>query len=228
MKPVTRQIEALLFDFDGLIVETEEPIFVSWQNLYTSFGLELPLDLWLGTIGSSDAEWDPVVDLKQKLDRALDWNSLLEKRRQTELDMVEKQPVLPGVIDYLESARRVGLKTGVASSSSRRWVEGHLKRTGLMGYFDCIRTSDDVRQTKPNPELFLTAIQVLQVEPQRTLVFEDSANGILAAKRAGAWCVAVPNQMTIRQSLDLADLRLESLAEMPLEALLEKIQNLPA
>lgn len=218
-------IKALVFDFDGLILETEEPVFRAWQNLYASFGVEMPLDLWQSTIGSSDADWHPLNDLKQKLDWKPDWEKLLEQRSRVEMQMVLDQPILPGVITVLESARRLGLKTAVASSSSRQWVEGHLQRLGLLEYFDCLRTSEDVQRTKPDPELFVQAIQALGVEPQETVVFEDSANGILASKRAGAWCVAVPTVMTRKMPLKLADLRLDSLADLPLEGLLEVLEE---
>jgi HAD superfamily hydrolase (TIGR01509 family) len=224
MKQNQYTIKALIFDFDGLILETEEPIFLSWQKLYASLGLELPLDMWLTTVGSSDADWDPVQDLNNKMTGDIEL-SLLEQRLEYEMEIILAQPVLPGVVNYLESARRLGLKTAVASSSSREWVEGHLRRTGLISYFDCLRTSDDVTFTKPDPELFVTAMQALEVEPQQSLVLEDSANGILAAKRAGAWCVAVPNKITRSSSLDLADLRLDSLADMPLDLLLSKFPS---
>src|SRR5205085_683086 len=138
--------------------------------------------------------------------------------------LVEAQPVLPGVHDTLVAAKRLGLKLGVASSSTRDWVEGHLTRLDLVAQFACIRCAEDVRQTKPNPELYLSALEALGVPPDAAIALEDSPNGIRAAKRAGLFCVAVPNPLTLRLGLDEADLRLNSLAEMPLETLLLEVQ----
>jgi HAD superfamily hydrolase (TIGR01509 family) len=220
-------IRALLFDFDGLILETEGAVFTAWQEAYASLGLVLPYDLWVTTIGTMHAPWDPRDDLKEKLGANGSLDAVLAQVKKREMEIILSQPVLPGVEDYLKSARRLGLKTAVASSSSHSWVAGHLSRLGLLDYFDCLRTKDDVTLTKPSPELYLAAMSALGVTAGECLVFEDSPNGVLAAHRAGARCVAVPTAITESLPLDLADLRVSSLAEMPLEALLEKLAHHP-
>jgi beta-phosphoglucomutase-like phosphatase (HAD superfamily) len=130
------------------------------------------------------------------------------------------EPILPGVKDYLDDAKQLGLKLGLASSSSHNWVDGHLSRLGLISYFDCIKCSDDVKDVKPDPELYQSVLDALDLRADEGIVLEDSANGILAAKQAGLFCIVVPNPMTNHLSLDLADLRLTSLTELPLEKLL--------
>ena len=122
-------------------------------------------------------------------------------------------------------AKKLGLKVGLASSSPCDWVTGHLSRLGLIQYFDCIYARDDVRRTKPDPELYLTVIDEFQIGSHEAVVFEDSPNGILAAKRAGLFCVAVPNPLTRQLRLDHADFRLNSLAEMPLSELLFQLEK---
>lgn len=221
------KIQALIFDFDGLILDTEEPIFRSWQELYQSCQLDLSLESWADTIGRSEAEapFDPMLDLNQRLDGSLDWDEIGPRRRQRELDLIAAQPVLPGVDDYLKSARRLNLKIGLASSSDFRWVAGHLERLGLLDYFDCLRTSDDVLFTKPAPDLFLAALDCLGANPQEALVFEDSPNGILAARKAGIFCVAVPNRLTSLLDVGQADLRLNTLSDLPLEDLLTMVEK---
>jgi beta-phosphoglucomutase-like phosphatase (HAD superfamily) len=119
----------------------------------------------------------------------------------------------------------MGLKVGLASSSSCAWVTGHLERLGLLSFFDCICARDNVRLTKPDPALFELAVQRLGVEPCQAVAIEDSPNGILAAKRAGLYCLAVPNELTSQLSLDQADLRVDSLAELSLEQLLHHFQS---
>lgn len=211
---------ALIFDFDGLILETEGPIYQSWQELYRSFGQELPLELWLLQVGTYHSGFDPQRHLEQLLGRPMDWDALEENRRTREHALIAGQPVLPGVVAYLEDARRLGLKVGLASSSTHDWVDGNLARLGLLDYFDTIRCKEDVPMAKPDPALFVTVLHDLELKPEQAIVLEDSYNGLLAAQRAGIFAVAVPTDLTRHMDLSIADLHLESLAVTPLEDLL--------
>ena len=217
-------IHALIFDFDGTILETEGPILQSWQELYQSYGCQLTLEQWAVNIGTADETFDPLDELEKRLGRELDRQSLAPARRQREMDIIVHQPVLPGVQDYLRDARQLGLKVGLASSSSCAWVTGHLARLGLIDYFDVINASDDVPRTKPDPILYLTTLEGLGVRGEQAVAFEDSPNGVLAAKRAGMHCVAIPNTITRCLPIQGADLRLDSLADMPLEELFRRIE----
>jgi HAD superfamily hydrolase (TIGR01509 family) len=214
---------SLIFDFDGLVLDTETPIFQSYQELYRSLGLELSFERWSEGIGTSDASYDPIADLEVLVGHQLDRAAFQTKQRQREAELIAAQPVRPGVRAYLRSARRLGLKIGMASSSSCEWITGHLGRLGLLAYFDCLQGRDDVRCSKPDPELYLNVLNKLDILPGQAIVFEDSPNGILAARAAGIFTVAVPNPTTRQLPLDGANLRLESLAEMSLESLLRKV-----
>ncbi len=218
-------IQALIFDFDGLILETESPVYQSWEEMYAAHQQHLPLELWATVIGTYEEPFDAFEHLQTLVNYPLNKEELLTLRRKRELELVEAQPILPGVAEYLSSAAQLGLKIGLASSSSCRWVTGHLKRLELLDYFDCVRGKDDVAITKPDPALYLTALDCLRVSASQTIALEDSPNGILAAKRAGLFCVAIPNEMTRRLDLSRADLRLESLHEMPLANLIELAHN---
>jgi HAD superfamily hydrolase (TIGR01509 family) len=138
-------------------------------------------------------------------------------------ELVADQKVLPCVLDYVADARRLGLRPGVASSSSRDWVAGHLERMGLLARFDALACRGDVPRTKPDPGLHLRVLEALEVRPEEAIALEDSPNGIAAAKAAGLFCVAVPNDLTRGLTLSGADLRLGSLAELPLPQLLEQV-----
>jgi len=127
------------------------------------------------------------------------------------------------VRDYVADAKRMGLLLAVASSSSRAWVLGHLERLGLGAQWDAVRTRDDVARTKPAPDLYLAAVEALCVDPTEAVAFEDSVNGIAAAKAAGLLCVAVPNALTAGMDLSQADVKLDSLAETPLAELLARL-----
>ena len=217
-------IRALVFDFDGLILETETPIFQSWQELYQEHGLELGLDQWLANVGTAEETFDPMTSLEQRLGRSLDQASILSRRRRRELELIHCQHILPGVRETLESARKMRLKVGLASSSPCEWVVGHLERLGLIGYFDAIAASDDVARTKPDPALYRTAVEWLGVAPNEAVAFEDSLNGLIAAKRAGLYCVVIPNALTQQLDLNEADIRLGSLEEMTLADLLGSLE----
>lgn len=221
----TTVIQGLIFDFDGLILETEYPIFVANQELYQSFGQELSLATWSEVIGLSPNEHDPVADLEALVGSPLDREKLQVQlsRRENELILVEE--ILPGVEEYLKNAKEMGLKLAIASSSSHAWVQGHLERVQLLHYFDVICCSDDVERAKPDPALYQLALEKLDLSPAQVIVFEDSPNGVLAANRAGLFSVAVPTKLTSQLSLDHADLVLRSLAEVSLDALLDQIRT---
>lgn len=218
-------IRALIFDFDGLILETEEPIYRSWQELYKAHGCNLAYETWAKIIGTADYAFEPLAELERQAGRELDREQLANRQRQREMDLILQQPVMPGVVEYLRTAKQLGLKIGLASSSTCQWVTDHLARLGLLSYFDSIYGSDDVDQTKPDPELYLCVLDDLSVEPQEAIVFEDSPNGVLAARQAGIFCVAIPNAMTRDLPLDKADMRLESLAEISLQELIRIVER---
>ncbi len=216
-------IRALIFDFDGLILETEGPSYQSWEALYHSYGLSLPFSTWSTIIGTTQGAFNPLLELQKQVKDKVDWEAVEAQRMAHEQELNEAQPILPGVQQYLRDARRLGLKIGLASSSSRKWVMGHLTRLGLDSYFDCVRTLDDVQHVKPYPELYLSVLQGLGVQADEAIALEDSPNGIRSAKSAGIYCVAVPNRLTSQLSLDQADLQLGTLSDMPLEQLLKKV-----
>jgi HAD superfamily hydrolase (TIGR01509 family) len=218
-------IRALIFDFDGLILDTEVPIYQSWQELYHSYQVEMPLEKWQSIIGTDEESFDPLVYLEEQLGYPLDRARLKPLRRQREGELILAQPVQPGVLAYLQDARRLGLKIGLASSSSCKWVTGHLQRLGLLDFFDCLRGSDDVSHTKPDPELYLAALAALEVQPDQAIVFEDSLNGVLAARRAGIYTVAVPSPLMQGVDLSAANLRLDSLTNLRLEELLKRVDR---
>ena len=218
-------IRALIFDFDGLSVDTEGAVLKSWPELYRSFDCDLPLDLWLAGIGTSEWELDPLAELERRANRRFERTAAGARQRQRETELILELQALPGVQEYLQAARGLGLQVALASSASCAWVTGHLSRLGLQTYFDVILGSDDVSRTKPSPELFQSALEAMRVSAAEAIVFEDSLNGVLAARQAGIFCVAVPNGVTRHMPLDQADLRLASLAEISLEELLAIVEK---
>lgn len=219
-------IRGIIFDFDGLILDTEGPIFQSWVELFQGQGAELTLDEWASVIGrSSDEHFDPFRLLERKAGRVLPREKLSPIRYDREIELCESQPILPGVVDTIFTAKNRGIKLGVASSSRREWVVQHLDRLGLLTHFQVIHTADDVKRTKPDPELFNLTLNSLNLLPEDALVFEDSPNGVTAAKAAGIFVVAIPNPLTKQLSLDHADMIIGSLAETTLDDILMMINH---
>ena len=218
-------IRGLIFDFDGLILDTETPTFKSWQETFERHGCELTLETWAACIGRSQDAFDPCDYLEVCLGRSIDRARVFAEEQKREVELIGQQPVLPGVLDTIAAAKQHGLKLGVASSSDREWVNGYLGRLGLIEQFDAIRCVDDVEHAKPAPDLYSAVLQALALRPDQAIAFEDSPNGVLAAKRAGVFCVAVPNALTKALSLDHADLTLASLEEATLEELLRTAKS---
>jgi HAD superfamily hydrolase (TIGR01509 family) len=213
-------IKGLAFDFDGLILDTELPIYQSWQDIYHMHGIELPLEEWAVVIGSSNEMFEPMDELEKRVKHTLIKEDIIEMQRRKMMDHILQQPILPGVKEYLLYAQKAGIKVSVVSSSPRYWVAGHLSRLGLIEYFDLLFTQDDVSRVKPDPELYRQAATGMHLLPNEIIALEDSTNGIISAKLAGLYCVAVPNTLTQNFDFTKADLVVNSLADMPLPVLL--------
>jgi HAD superfamily hydrolase (TIGR01509 family) len=210
-------IRALIFDFDGTIVDTETPEFESWRLEYAVFGVELPLDLWAQLIGTTvPGAFEPYSWLESKIGKALDREPLRVRRRAVMMDLIAAERPRPGIEDWLAGGRARGLSLAVASASRRPWVEQHLTAVGLLDRFDYLATGDQVERPKPAPDVYLLAAQRLGIEPHEAIVIEDSRNGVAAAKAAGMFTIAVPNPMTAALDFSAADLRADSLTGLDL------------
>jgi HAD superfamily hydrolase (TIGR01509 family) len=215
-------IRALVFDFDGLILETETPAYEAWAEVYREFGHELPKELWLEYIGREGGWFDALAYLEGLVGPRNDRDAIQERRdaRKTELVMAVAETA--GLRALLSDARARGLRLAVCSSSTPKWVLGHLDRLGLRPFFDHIQCRDRPElRAKPAPDLYLAACAGLGVRPDEAIAFEDSRNGMLAAQTAGMRCVVVPNELTIAMDLEGADHRFESLATVSLQMLLD-------
>lgn len=220
-------IKALIFDFDGLILDTETPEYQVWQTIYHEHGFELPHEEWGKIIGGyGAANFDAAEHLSLLTQGRLEPVSLRDRHRSESAALYLTQPILPGVMDYIHGAKRLGLKLAIASSSPHSWVDMHTGRLGILHHFDKVICRDDVTpgRTKPHPDLFLLALDRLGVQKEEAIVFEDSPNGVKAAQSAGIFVVAVPNPITSLLTFESADLTLTSLADLSLSQLLNKVK----
>jgi beta-phosphoglucomutase-like phosphatase (HAD superfamily) len=224
--PLTEKprIKALVFDFDGLILETETPAFETWSEIYREHGHELPRERWVLNIGASMWAFDALEHLASLTRAPFDRDAIKARRAARNAEIVAGLDMLAGVGDYLRDARRLGLKVAVASSASDAYVCGHLERLSVRDGIDVVVCRDHVARGKPSPDLYLRAIRDLGVTAGEAIAFEDSPNGIAAGKAAGLRCVAVPNPITSTLDLSAADLRPDSLGALGLEELIARFR----
>lgn len=217
-------IKAIIFDFDGIIMDTESVEFQVWNTIFAEQGVDFPLDIWLrDVVGATVANFDLAEYLATTTGRDFDLATLHEQASVARLDAQSRLTVMPGVTEILAAAKRLALRLAIASSSPHHWVDDYLKQLGLTGTFEAVMCREDVPSVKPAPDLFLRALGALAVSAADTIVFEDSPIGIQAAKRAGLRVVGVPNPVTSHSDLSQADLLLGSLADLPLEMIIAKL-----
>lgn len=217
------RFRAVVFDFDGLIVDTETPVLRAWQEVFSDHGAELTLDFWARVIGTAGT--DVVAHLRELTGRALDRDEVRSQQRaRKEALNAEIGGPLPGVEDRISEARDLDLRLGVASSSSEAWVTGHLERIGLLDVFEAVACAgSEPGRAKPEPVVYREVCADLDVAPADAVAIEDSPHGIAAAQAAGLRCVAVPNDVTALLDLTSADLVVDSLADHTLEELFARL-----
>ena len=217
-------VEALIFDYDGLMVDSETPEYQTWLEVYRSYGMDLPLTTWAQIIGRGWDEGEQVFDphsyLERMVDHPINREAIRAQRQARYAQLTADQSALPGVVELIAKAKASGMKLGIASSSETAWVRSGLLRLRLLESFDTLQCAEMVERAKPDPALYVAALEALGVPASQAIALEDSPNGALAAVRAGIFCVVVPNAMTRALDFDHADLRLESLADISLDDLM--------
>ena len=214
---------AIVFDFDGLICDTEGPDLQSWTEVFAEHEVELPTDWWTALIGTADGQ--SPHELLEQLAGSVDVASVRSRRTARFLELSDAAPLCDGVRQWLEDARSLGLSIGLATSAPSSWINRHLPRLGIDTYFDCIRTRDDVAVAKPAPDVYLSALYALGVEPDQAVAVEDSPNGARAAGAAGMKVVAVPNPLTASLPFDCHDVMLPRLADADLAQVLTRLST---
>jgi len=219
---VTSPIRAVVFDFDGLILDTEMAVFRGIAELWEAHGCTLDQEEWSIVIGTRGRLFDPYAALAERATVPVPTVAELEAAHDARIvELLAAEVALPGVVEWLEAAPGLGLRVAIASSASGEWVEGHLDRLGLRHHFEVVSTWDESLPPKPAPDLYLRACAGLGVEPGEAIAVEDSPPGVASATAAGLWCIAVPNAMTRSLDLSAAHWQVASLAELPLGQALE-------
>jgi HAD superfamily hydrolase (TIGR01509 family) len=214
-------IRAFIFDFDGLVLDTETALINAYGDVYASRGVPFDRPLFARSVGHADYAFDPWRAFGASADR----EALELVRRKFHRVRSEELEILPGVTGLLGGARAAGLRIGLASNSGHEHVDGHLARLGLLDRFDFVACREDVRAPKPEPDLYRLVLERFGIRPREAVAFEDSHTGTLAAHRAGVWVVAVPNSSTGHHDFANADLRVASLADCRAEDLMARFAS---
>jgi HAD superfamily hydrolase (TIGR01509 family) len=212
-------ISAVIFDLDGLIIDSETPEVLAWEAIYARYGWRFPVAEWLQNIGRNDGPWDPLTPFHRPESPASPEIVAGLWRRQADALMDGYFTPLPGVVPLLSRLRQRSLPTAVASSSRRAWIVRVLARLGLEDQFDAVAGGDEVQRAKPEPDVYLLAARRLGVVPHACVALEDSPNGVRSAKAAGMACIAVPSALTRQLDFSPADLVVEGLEQVTLSAI---------
>lgn len=210
-------IKGIVFDFDGLIIDTETAWYHCYNSVLSKYNVDLPLEIFWKCIGTHN------TILNEFIGERVGKSSITEVKRlaqQLHFETTFNIGLREGVLEYLTEAKELGLKVGLASSSNRDWINRFLCQFDIAHFFDVVKSSDDVRNVKPDPELYFKAIEALEISPNEALAFEDSDNGSRAAKTAGLFCVIVPNPVTEGLTFSSYDLRINTMADQTLSDLL--------
>ncbi|MEO7598134.1 MAG: HAD-IA family hydrolase [Opitutus sp.] len=211
-------IRALVFDFDGLIVDTETPLIDSYGAVHEAHGVTFDRAVFIRSVGHADYAFDPWHGFSPHADRA----ALEVERRAIKDELLRLQPVLPGVTELLDAAVTAQLRIGLASNSEHAWVEPHLERVGMRDRFEFLACREDAASPKPEPDLYKLVLNHFGLRGHEAIAFEDSRTGSLAAKRAHLWAVAVPNVSTAHHDFSHADLLVSSMSDVRLEDLMKR------
>ena len=217
-------VAAVIFDFDGLLMDTESTMFESWRFEWGQWGLELDPSGFFANHGGDVTEERYralATAVGRRYDRALSQARRIEYRDR----LHETLDLRPGLRDWIRAGRRSGLQLAIASSSPRPWLDSHLGRAALLDQFDVIASGDEVSQHKPDPAVYRLALSRLGTAPEQTVAVEDTAHGVRAAQSAGLACIAIPNPFVAPDAVAGADLVLSSAEAMSLPDALEESQR---
>jgi HAD superfamily hydrolase (TIGR01509 family) len=228
-------VRAIIFDCDGVLVDSEYGHYLSWQYALQKQGGDLSHEEYLSYIGHSG----PITAqlLAQKINYGNSEQLLKDKRTYYSQHIREKMPPIEAAVNLLRALGKnkesLGLKIGVCSASTKEGIFSHLERFEVVDFLDVVLSGqEDLKEyddpegvNKPKPYIYLKAAKLLGVLPEQCVVIEDSAPGVRAGVSAGCLTIAFPNEYTKLHDLSKAQLRLTSMDLQDLNAFLELVQN---
>lgn len=218
-QPENNHRQAVIFDLDGLIIDTEAINCRIWMREFAKAGLTFDMVGYQNLLGAHHVVggYRPHQVLADQLNNGVSARDVRLAVEHETHQAINTEGAKPGVLQVLEEAGEKGFLLAVGSSSEQDWVHGHLKRLGIFDLFDTVVTADDVKDAKPAPDIYLKVLENLGVAPQNAVVLEDSKNGVVASHRAGIRVIAVPNEVTLGQDFSLATAIIPSLEALNLD-----------
>lgn len=216
-------MRAIIFDFDGLLMDTESTSFLSWQYEWSQWGLALEAADFFVNHGGDVTE-DRYAMLAAAVGPRFD-RVLSHRRRVVYRDKLnEELDLADGLSGWLDEAAAMGLRLAVASSSPLDWLTIHLSRAGVLGTFEALAGGDEVGQHKPAPDVYQLALDRLSLTGAAAVAVEDTAHGVAAAHAAGMRCIAIPNPFVALERVRHADLVLPSASQIRLADALRQLR----
>jgi putative hydrolase of the HAD superfamily len=216
------RLDAVVFDFDGVIIDTETARFEVWEKIFEEHGQVLPREVWVKSIGRSEYVVNPYDLLREVTGEHIDIDRLRLYEKKMEDEYIARKPLTPGLVERMDEARNAGARLAIATSASRRYVEKHLRDRGIFSCFDLLVCRDDVTKHKPDPEPYKNAVESLGADFSCSLAVEDSPAGIESAVTAGLFCVAIAGNMTKEMNLNRAHRIVNSLTDITFKSIAER------
>ena len=214
-------IRAIIFDFDGTIIDTETAWYNVFRDAYQKYGVELSLATYSQCLGTNLQSFNPYTHLSTHHDISLDLEGFRTSIQHNYAKLIEQESIRPGILKLLQEAKAAGLKIGLASSSHRDWIDKFVDQLGIREYFECYCTADTVNNVKPDPELYLQALDQLGIQSNEAIAIEDSPNGACAAVAAGLHTAVIKNTLTKQLPFSQGHYTIESLEQYELQDLLD-------
>lgn len=217
-------LKALVFDFDGVIVDTE----VEWYYIYRdwlkkNYLYDLQIKDYLVCVGANSESLFSFIE--QELGANVPIREFEKTAMEEFIKRTNKLPAMDGVEKLLKEAKEKGIKIAIATSATRKKPYTHLKRLHLIEYFDALSTAELSENIKPAPDIFLKAAELLKCKPEECLAIEDSLNGLIAAQRANMPCLIVPNRITENSKFEGYYQKVSSLKDINLQGIIDDFQN---
>lgn len=207
-------IKAFIFDMDGVIIDSEPLHFESDKKVLKDYNIEITHNELIDYVGVTNSQmWSELIEkysLTAKLEELLEKQDIYKKHLFGEGEL----EAIAGIKELIDDLRKNGISIGLASSSSRDFIELILKNLKLYEAFDIIVSGEEVSNSKPSPDIFLKAAELLNVHPSQCMVLEDSGHGVKAAKSAGMKCIAYRNPNSGSQDLSLSDIVIDSIEKI--------------
>lgn len=217
-------LKALVFDFDGVIIDTESVWFYIFRDwLKREYQYDLKIKDYLVCVGSHSSEFFRF--LKQDIGEHVDGYAYEQEAMAEYIERINILPPMKGVAELIKEAHEKGLKIALATSATEKKPRIHLERLGLIRYFDAFSTAELSKKLKPEPDIFLKAAELLDCKPEECLAIEDSGNGLIAARRANMPCLIVPNQITEHCDFEGYYKRVNSLDEVCIDEIIEDFKK---